>query len=629
MKIQIISQTNEKECGVCALTSLHNYFYSDDRLDKSQVLDKGQIQETGMTIFDLEVLANKLGLECESYEVNWSEFLNLKLNGYFVLLLNTNLSNNHYVIAKKMKKGVEIYDSCSNKPKFLKYEELKNLFLNVVILVSKKPGKLFSKTFGKAKTLLLFDSKFVLLNLLLSLLILLTSMGAASFLNWIIDLAISKSSINNLLTIGFVFILIYFLNDLLIYISGLYTSTQTKAYLLLFSNKILSSIEKKTNNFLNKVDKDWMYKIDECIYNISNFCVVSVNRFITNAIFCFICICVIGSINPWMLFFCLFFFVVEFVYLIFQYKKKKELFLTIVRQENRNVIYYRELSKHLTNCLWQTKTTRLINKIKINYSSIYKNFNDVTIFRNFSNLVVSLVRGIIEIGLIVVASYLIITTKTLSIGAMTFLVASFSLYKTSLSEIGNYFLSKLEFDVYWQVYKDITNVENLSETTPALIDEEIKSLTFIFNNNKVRFISNKANNIKQLSCFDLLNKSSSIFINESLVSLQQKAIKDKFILVNDSTKMNSDETLELFEKHFKVLGQYVRYFGLDLTKTSQNLSESIVINLLCLMTEKEKIILIENVLEYTNKKDKLVIKEVLNKIRKNNAVFIVGKEEND
>ena len=242
---------------MCVLTSLHNYFYKHNILNKEQVLNKSHIDNNGMTIFDFEVLGNKLGLECESYQVEWSEFNNLKINNYFVLLLSTNIpGENHFVIARKNKKIIEIYDSSYSKMKSLSFDDLKRIFLNVIILVNKNPSELFNKTFGKTRTLLLFDGKFVLINLLLSLLILATSIGCASFLNWIIDIAISKSSINNLLTISFIFILVYFLNDILTYISNLYVSNQTKNYLMLFTSKILNTIGNKYFDFFNKVDQN-------------------------------------------------------------------------------------------------------------------------------------------------------------------------------------------------------------------------------------------------------------------------------------------------------------------------------------------------------------------------------------
>lgn len=254
MGINIIIQTNEQECGVCVLTALHNHFYNK-KLDKECILEESSISSNGMTIFDFESLGAKLGIECESYEAKFNEFINLKISGYFVMLLMTNSGGmNHYVIARKRKQYIEIYDSCSLQSTKMSYEQLKQIFLNVIILVKKKPNEIFNKLFNKASTLLMIDLKFILLNLSLSLLIMAASIGGATFLNFIIDLAIAKSSINNLVTMSFIFIFLYFANDILNYISHLYMSKQTKNYSLLFTNKILSCLSNKSLNFTHKVD---------------------------------------------------------------------------------------------------------------------------------------------------------------------------------------------------------------------------------------------------------------------------------------------------------------------------------------------------------------------------------------
>lgn len=629
MKIQITSQINEQECGVCALTSLHNYFYKHDQLKKEKVLDKSEIDNNGMSIIDFEILGNKLGLECESYEVQWSEFLSLKINGYFVLLLSTGKSSNHYVIARKQKKGLQIIDSCSNEIKSITYDKLKTMFTGILILVNKKPSDLFNKTFGKATTLLLFDVRFVLFNLLLSLLILLTSIGCASFLNWIIDIAISKSSINNLLTISFTFLLIYILNDLLTYISGLYTSKQTKSYLVLFTSKILSSISNKKYDFLNKVDSNWIYKIDECVYNLSIFCVVEVNKFITNIIFSFICICIIGSINYWLLIFCVIFGVIEVIFFIFRYKKKKETFLLIIRSENKNTIYYKQLIRSLSEQIWENKKTTLIHRIKENYGSIYKNFNDITLFRSNNSLFKSIFKGVIEIALIVVMGYLVISTEDLSIGNLTFVISAFGLYRTSINDICDYFLAKQEFDVYWQVYKDLTSVSNLKETYKLLVNENVKSINFNIDNNEVCLSHNKFNNCSKYTGFELISLSKSIRINDKKLDMNQKSIHSLFILLDERTRVDIPYFLQHIESNVMLYGQYIRYFKLDLNNQKQSFYDCVIINLLTLLQEKNKIILIDNLLHFVPKKDKLVVKEILNKIRKHNFVFVLGKEEND
>lgn len=630
MKLQIISQINEQECGVCAITSLHNYFYKHNQLTKEQVLDKSQISNLGMTLFDLEVLGQHVGLECESYEVKWAEFLNLKISGYFILLVATNDGQtNHYVIARKNKKQIEIFDSSSNQPIKLSYNDFKSMYLNVVVLVKKQPSKLFDKVFGKTKTLLIFDIKFVLINLLLSVLVLCTSIVCASFLNWIIDLAIDKSSINNLITISFIFILVYCLNDLLTYISSLYVSNQTRTYFMLFTSKILKNLPNKKFDFLNKVDKQWIYKIDECVYNISNFCIIEINKFITNIIFACICICIIGSINYWLLIFCLLFMVVEFVFFLFSYKKKKEKFLNLVRSENKNTIFYKRLINSLESDIWESRRRKLIFQIKDNYSYIYKNFSDVNLFRGNTNLFKSLIKGVLEIIMIALMGYFVITSNNLTIGSITFLIASFSLFRTSCNDICNYFLAKLEFDIYWQVYKDLTNVSNMQLNKEILNFREINKLTFICNGREINLFQNKANNQIKDNCLNLFIKSQKIKIENQDVDINIIETKNKFILIDEFTKPDTQTFLNEFENNFSLYGQYVRYFKLDLNKKKQSFYDCIIINLLSLLGEREKIILIDSLNKYIRKKDKLVIKQLINRIRKHNSVFLVGKEEYD
>lgn len=626
MGINIVNQTNELECGVCVITSLHNHYYPYELVTKEKILDHSNITPNGMSIFDLEVLARQTGLECESYEVNWQEFINLKINNYFIVLTSTpDGQSNHYVIARKKNKYIEIYDSCCLEVKKLKYNDFKKVYMNVLILVNKKPNKTFNKVFGKATNLLLFDLKFVLINILLSLLILGVSILSASFLNWIIDISITKSSIKNLITISFIFLLIYFLNDLLNYISSLYSSAQLKNYYILFTDKILKSLQNKKSNFLNKVDKNWIYKVDECVYSISSFCIVEVNKLVTNCIFGFICICIIGSLQPWLLFFTILFALVETIPFLFSYRKKKEMFISIVRSENKNAQFYKQLIQSISFEQWYNKRNSLIGSIKKNYSSIYKNFNDAILFKSNNTLVKSLLKSFVEIASVVLIGYLIIKQNALSIGKLTFLVSAFSLYKNSIAEICNYFLVKLEFNVYWQVYKDITNVSNLNEKKLLPIDF-IKTLTIKCNNKSYKLISNKSNKV-DTSAFTLINNAEEIKINEQLIDLNSKQLNQKIIVLDEMTTINLDYFMELLEKDPVNISRYIRHFKIDINAVYSHY-ECLVINLICLAYESNSIILIDQIMSLIKKQDEDVINEILNIIQKNNSVFILQRENN-
>lgn len=627
MGINIINQTNEQECGVCVITSLHNHFFKDP-VEKQEVLEQSHISDTGMTIFDFEALASSLGLECESYETKYADFINLKINGYFVLLLATpSGSNNHYVIARKHKKYIEIYDSCSLEMNKLSYAELKKIFLNVIILVRKKATKTFKKVFGNTKTLLMFDLKFLLINLGLSVLILLTSIACASFLNYVIDLAIGKSSINNLITICFIFVLFYFSNDLLTYVSNLYMSKHIKSYMLLFTNKILGSLENKKPDFLFKVDKNWIFKVDECVYNISNFSVVEINKFITNIIFVITCVCVIGSLQHYLLIFVAAYLVIELIFFLFAYRKKQEVFLNIVRSENSNAMHYKNLINSLKNEVWLEKRQEIIKQIKNNYSSIYKSYSDVLLFKNNSTLTKSLLKSFCEVCLIAMMSYLIIKTDKLTIGKLIFAISAFALFRNSTNEMFSYFITKIEFDVYWQVYKDLTSVSNYSSNKEFRIKEKIKSLKIQTNDLIIKLELNKDNVVLQ-PIVKLLSEAKQVFVNNDKVNLTQEFV-NKLIVVDQQSKPNIELLIKYIEKEPRIFAQYIKYFAIDFNSLDHNFYNGIIINLLTLLITKNKVIFIDDILHFIKPKDRLVVKQLINKIKRYNTVFITGKEDND
>lgn len=628
MGINIVNQTNEQECGVCVLTALHNHYY-DSVVQKEQALEQSHITEDGMTIFDFESLGSTLGLECESYEVKFSEFRSLKINNYFVLLLATNNgATNHYVIARKKKKYIEIYDSCSLKMNKISYEQLRQIFLNVVILVKKRPNKIFTKVFGKATTLLMFDLKFVLLNILLSVLILGVSVASASFLNYVIELAINESSVNNLITICFVFVFFYFANDILSYISSLYMSRHIKDYFVLFTNKILSSLEIKNSNFLNKVDKNWIFKVDECVYNISNFTIIEINKFITSIIFTVTCICVIGVVQYYLLIFVGVYLLIEFIFFLFEYRKKNEVFLEIVRSENANAQHYKNLINSLNNELWINKRRSIISKIKNNYSSIYKNYSDVILFKNNTSLFKSILKSFIEICLIGLMAYLIIRTDKLSVGKLTFVISAFALYKNSCADLFNYFIAKVEFNVYWQVYKDLVGVGNVLDTKFFHMKESIKSITFDLNEKKRELYTNSKFNRLTESVCQLIKNSKHIFINKKETEINKQLI-ESIVVVDQFALANCDMLIKQIETNPVGYSQYIKYFQLDLNKSNQTFYHQIIINLLCLLNERNKIIFVDDVLQYIRKDDLVVTKQLLTKIKKHNYVFVCGKEEYD
>lgn len=628
MKLTITQQTNEYECGVCAITSLHNYYYHQ-KICKEQVLNASHISNNGLTIFDFEVLAKKANLDCESYQINFSELINLKITKYFIALVTKNNVNNHFVICKKKAKYFIVCDSCSKSPIKISFESFEKIFSGVIILIVKQSNKLFTKTFGSIKSLVLLDLRFILLNLLLTIFIQITSILVASFLNWLISNCINTYSVKNLISQAIIFIFIYIMNDLLNYINNLYFTKQIKNYYLLFSHKIISALKIKKINFLNKIDEKWIYKIDLCVHGISNFCAISINKLITHTIFSTICICIIASIQIYLIVFVATIFLVEFICFLFFYRKKSEILLTTIMNDNKKNELYRQMVYFLKHEIYENKKNWLLNSISENWSNMYKNFNQTSIFKLNNKLIRTLFKSIIEIFLIVTCSFLIITQNKLSIGQITFIIATFNLYKISLNEISSFFLAKIEFKVYWQVYKDIVDVDNLDNKNNKIANfTEIKSINFYINNNNIRITSDKKYNYTDLSISTILSNCQKIQINNHYTSLNKRQIYKQFILINSYTNPNVDFFENLVSNNPLVYSKYLKHFNINI---HDNLTfyEKNIINLLGLLNEKNKIIIIDDVLGFIKENDKSIIKNLLNTVQNSNNLFITERRVND
>jgi len=628
MGIEITNQTNEQECGVCVITSLHNYYYPHDLMQKESVLETSHITKDGLSIFDFEVLAKQNKLNAETYQLTWDEFCQLKINNYFVLLLQTNNGGNHYVIAKKKRKTIEIFDSTSCSAKQYKYEEIKPLFIGILILINKDKNGEYSKNMNTHKSLLLINIKQILLSITLYSIIFLLAVVSASYLNWLIDLVIAKKSITNLITVAFIFLLVYVLNDLVTYIITLYSSNYLKDNLILLTSKVVNRLANKNPSFLNKVDKTWIYKIDECVYHIANYCVTEINKFITNIIFIIVCICIVGIINPWLLIFTTIYLLIELVFFLLNYEKKKDLFTRLLRHENKNTLNYKSLISNLENEYWSTNRQKTIQLIKINYGNLYKNFHDVNLYKANTTLFKSLLKSIYEILLFAIVSYLSIKDETLTVGRITFVIAAINLIKSASEEMFGFFLYRIEFLTYWQVYQDLITISNNVERSEQLLLNENNVISFDYDNKTYEIKTNKKNVIPTniVEIFKTINK---IKINDIELNLNSLKLSNTLLVLDEYTLANKDVLISNLEANPNLYAKYIRLFKLDLNSSKIGYYQSLIINLLNLLDEENKIIILDSITHLFKNEDQTIIKEIINKLNKNNFIYTTQKEGYD
>lgn len=134
--MKVTKQTTANECGICVINSLlEHYFHIDD---KYALINHVQgAYPYGLNIEQFEQLCIQNHLIPYSYQLTFDEFKSLKTNGkYFVLLISKNKLN-HYVIAKKTKEAITIYDSEDGIYQ-ITYENLSKCFLGIYIKIEKQ-----------------------------------------------------------------------------------------------------------------------------------------------------------------------------------------------------------------------------------------------------------------------------------------------------------------------------------------------------------------------------------------------------------------------------------------------------------------------------------------------------------
>ena len=621
-KINITQQTNKYECGVCVLTTLYNYYYSK-QISKQQILDKASIKENGLTIFDFEILANKFNLETDSYEINWQEFEDLKINYPFVCLIKSKFENNHYVIVVKSKKYILVYDSCYFKPKRYSYVNFRGVFCNVLILI-KKQQKFVKKIKVFRKNIFFdWDYKFFFISFFLvcvsHMLLLLNSL----FLKWIIDFAISKKSIQNLFIIAINFLLISVIQNLFDYTNNLYFRKHLRSCCLIITDKILKSLLNKQVNFNYKFDLKWLDKIDECIFTLANYFIIDLNKYISNILVLCLYTCIICSIQWNMLVFIILLLFIETIATFIKHWKKQKIYSSFLASENKTLLNISKIKNLFSDQIWPTKFNYYIAKLRENYSNIYKNFNDLNVFSSNTYLFEKTAKIFIEIIFITLFSYSFIRYDSLSFGKLSFLLTSMQIIKYLFSEIGNYFLEKIKVNAFLNIYNDIIIVGNLSlnkNSDSNHILDKCNKIIFKTNNEHFVFYKNKFNQISNFQF--LLKKCNSIIVNSKEYSLHTKSIWKSLIFFNENIELSIDYFQYLYKNNFHIYDKYLKLLKINITSSSLTFHQRFFLNFLCLLNEKNKIIIFEKP-EHKFDLNNKIIKKIFDQIKQANSIFIL------
>jgi ABC-type bacteriocin/lantibiotic exporter with double-glycine peptidase domain len=203
----------------------------------------------------------------------------------------------HYVIIRKNKEAITIYDSAVGQYN-VSYSAFKSSFTNIVIQVSKSNIKVKLNNLNHFNLFKHVDLGYLCMNLLLQVLIIALSTIGANYLNIIINHAILTESGSNTIVISIVFLFIYCSNGLSQYILRLYIAKAFKFNYQYLSQKLLMCLKRKHHNFFDKVDRNYFYLIDNAMQTIVMYAINEVPMLCSNILLSIVTLIVIASISP-------------------------------------------------------------------------------------------------------------------------------------------------------------------------------------------------------------------------------------------------------------------------------------------------------------------------------------------
>ncbi|MEF9985057.1 MAG: cysteine peptidase family C39 domain-containing protein [Malacoplasma sp.] len=653
--MKVIYQEYEYECGICVLSMIHNFLYKT-KLDKQLIKNEILYSKKGMSLEDFETNSLILGFESTSYKIPYDEFINSKINDYFITCINSDNAY-HYVICKIIRNSVVIYDSAKGKYK-ISLDEFKKIFTKIIVIFKKREQYNYifkEKNIVNKKLFFDHDYRFCFLFILLEGIIFFSTLLSSIFIKvFINDIFPTKNTYSLIFTILF-FLILYIFNSLMEMLIKYFKFKKFKNIFKLNFYIYLNIMKYKSKSFFDKIDR-------KIIYQFLNFINIEIEKkyfLIPSSIFDIFSVVVliifIAFTSPYFIF-------VIAISVIFS------IALSLIKKTS-NEKYYNELelsNNQITNDLnnfysfleneknyFKTKSfvSNLQNQIKSNFNiSSKKMFLDsldssMFIFLDkFIFLILSLVSSLIVFELNVniqissiLLSFTLLNLLNNSINNIMELFSKIPIYKKSkvyINDLERLFNIELNNDgLSIDDIKEIS-LENISFNYDNTNKQIFNSLNLNLLNDS--FISGK-NGIGKSTLFRLLSldyetKIGDIFFNKiNIKNLSKKCIYEKVILQSsDSVKTNLDfSTLLSINEDLKAkIISLIKKLNINLGNLSkENLSkgEIQIINFLSLLEEKNKLILLDESLSNVDDEMVLYLFENFKKyIWENNFVLFIS-----
>lgn len=651
MKIEL--QTNKYECGLCVLVSMHNYFYAN-KITKQDLYKITTIKNNGISIYELEIIADKLNLDVETYKANYSEFKKYNNNDYFVTYIKSR-GYYHFVIIKKTNNLITIFDSSGDIKKY-SYDEFEDIFCGCIIEFSKRriykdiqfpidreiSKKLFlPKKLAYSCLMIIFDLLFMSIGLI-----------GSGFIKIAIDKIIPLNLNENIFFIGLFFILLFIFQYLSDYFATLIKMTVCQK---IMKENILIHIDilkNKQKVFFDNIDKKVLMQYPHAIGTIIIKKYLNDLNLISDVIYCLV-VFMLVVLNSYI------YLIGSFLYLIivisisyFKNKLAKENYEKLIFAKNDVEIQYIKYYDFLIsekNIEEQLEIEKNCHKSAWTY---YHNYNAVNTSDSFLTLLDNSFSKLIYCFLIMISCFFISEKidKTLNISGMVYSFTLLSLITTSFGDIFKYFASFPNYKKSKILINDFLVINNknfIDKNLPikSINKIELKNLTYFYNNKKIfdnknfLFLNNtlitgkngvgKSTLMKIISLFIIPNEEKfSYIVNEvNLQNINQVDYDRKIIYLPSFGILQFD--IEKLINHSpdvkNIVVDFLKESKLNLNQANFSQGEIQMLNYLSLLGVKNKVILLDEAFSNLNQK---WIDYIFNKIHpyitKNNFVICVS-----
>ncbi|QZX48841.1 cysteine peptidase family C39 domain-containing protein [Mycoplasma sp. E35C] len=645
--MKLIKQKDRNDCGISVIMMLYQHHFGYE-LNDFMIKANTHINNQGINIAQFESIANAHYLNCESYQATFDELIKIK-NQYLVCLLKAD-NFNHFVIVKNKNNKFVVFDSANNEKRIINYDEFKELFAGVIILVKpdlKNYIPVNYKTQFRFKNII--NLPYILIFLMIELLITFSSIGLTFLFKILINDVINTSVINNILIIIITFIIIKLINLIGSGLLNIWQQQLIKNKYQYWWKTFLYTFSLPKTIKVIKDDIGTIYKYDDYLNTCLTFYIKKISNFINNFLIVITAIILLHKIHVFFLFITLFQSVVSLIYLILNLlwfkgynQKSKELQIkqqtylyefhkTIINSQHQGFYHY-----------WNDKVNDIFKKNQNLNQKIHLNVN-------VSNSVFELIKYFITSITLVVGISLIINLNTIDLATLIYVSTLQGLLISSIDGLIRFMNESYEFYISYQKVNNLlllkNEVNNLIDRTRVIKSVSFKNVYLFFDQNPIfndlnltinaptflyaKNASGKSTLLKSIIKRQLLS-SGEIYINEvNINKYSNEFFLNHVVYLSDqktNIELDNEWLIEFMKKNRRPeLLKIIEYFKLfDADKYNLSSGQNQVLKLLHSYNVRNKLFLLDEVLNNIDESVKHVVFEVIVKhIIKNNLTIMI------